>query len=76
MLSKIIATAAFAFAILAIFGSYSQMSALRLRQQSQPFFLPHRGTAISGLRYNNRWQPSPNRSDYDDFRGGGIGVGK
>jgi len=76
MLPKIAAAAAFGIAILAIAGSYSQMSALRLRQQNQPLYWPRRRTPISGLRYDNRWQPTPNRSDYDDFRGGGVGAGK
>lgn len=76
MASKLAATAAVVIAILAILGSYTQMSALRLEQQSQPFYWPHRRTYISGVRYRNRWQPTPNRSDYDSFRGGGIGSGK
>ena len=76
MLPKITATVAFAVAILAIGGGYSQMSALRLRQESQPFYLPHRGAYISGIRYNNRWHPNPNRIGYAGFRGGGIGAGK
>lgn len=76
MLPKLITTATYAIAILAIVGSYSQMSALHLHQQNQSFFWPHRRTSISGIRYHNSWQPTPNRSEYDSFRGGGIGAGK
>lgn len=76
MLPKLITTAAYAIAILAIVGSYSQMSALNLHQQNQSFFWSRRGTSISGTRYGNTWHPAPNRSGYDSFRGGGIGAGK
>ncbi|MBD1875765.1 hypothetical protein H6F75_19975 [Nodosilinea sp. FACHB-131] len=76
MLPKLAALGAFAIAILAIVGSYGQMSALRLGQQSQPLYWPHRSTRLSGLRTNNTWKPSPNRSAYEGFQGGGIGVGK
>jgi hypothetical protein len=76
MLPKIAALGAFGIAILAILGSYSQITALNLRQENQSLYWARRGTHVSGRRYNNRWYPSPNRSNYDDFRGGGIGAGK
>lgn len=76
MLPKLAAAGAFIIAILAIAGSFSQITALHLGQQSQPLFWPHRGTTISGVRHNNSWQPRANRGDYGNFRGGGIGAGK
>jgi hypothetical protein len=76
MLPKLAAAGAFLIALLAILGSFSQVTALHLRQESQPLYWPRRGTTISGLRYNNRWQPRANRADYGEFRGGGIGAGK
>lgn len=76
MLPKFAALGAFAIALLAILGSYSQMSALRLGQQSQPLYWPHRRTHLSGMRTQNRWQPAPNRRAYESFPGGGIGAGK
>ena len=76
MLPKFAAISAFVVAVLAIIGSYSQIFAFRMGQQNQFWHWPHRNTNISGIRYNNRWHPAPNRSDYNDFRGGGIGAGK
>lgn len=76
MLPKFAISAAVLVAILAIVGAYSQVSALHLYQQSQPFYWSHRGTRISGIRYGNRWQPTVDRRDYGNFRGGGIGSGK
>ena len=76
MLPKLAAVGAFIVALLAILGSYSQVTALHLRQESQPLYWPRRGTTLSGVRSNDRWQPIPNRNVYSDFRGGGIGAGK
>jgi len=76
MLPKVAALAAYGIALLAIYGSYTQVSALRLGQDSQPFYWSRRGTRISGLYRGGQWEPTPNRRAYSDFRGGGSGAGK
>lgn len=79
MLPKIFASLGLTIVLLTIFASYTQRSALTLRQESQPHYLPRHGTGISGYYYGGRgWQPTPLRSDYagSGFRGGGPGSGK
>ncbi|MEM6446945.1 MAG: hypothetical protein AAFY57_07220 [Cyanobacteria bacterium J06642_2] len=76
MLPKLTAFGTLLIALLAIFGSYSQISALNLSQQRQRYYWPRRGTVLSGRRYRDRWVPVPGRTVYGEFRGGGIGSGK
>ena len=76
MLPKLTAAAALVIALLAIIGAYSQMSALNVGQRRQTFYWPSQGTRLSGLRYGNQWQPTPTRSSYEGFSGGGTGTGK
>ncbi|MGF1536900.1 MAG: hypothetical protein ACFB4J_10520 [Elainellaceae cyanobacterium] len=76
MLPKLIAATALVVTVLAIGGSYSQMSALNLGQDQQPFYRPYWGTQLSGVRYGGAWQPTPLRSSYEGFSGGGPGAGK
>lgn len=76
MLPKIFAGVALLIAVLTIFGGYTQRSALSLRQESQPLYFPRHNTGISGYYFGGNWQPTPFRSDYGDFRGGGPSAGK
>jgi len=76
MLPKIFAGVTLAIAILTVFASYTQRSALSLRQESQPFYIPRHNTGISGYYFGGNWQTTPLRSDYGNFRGGGPGSGK
>lgn len=77
MLTKIFAALAVVVAGSAIFNSYTQKSALVLREENQASFSPRHGTRLSGS-YNSSgvWIFYSNRSGYDDFRGGGPGSGK
>lgn len=79
MLSKVTAFAVLAIALLAIYGSYTQISALNVSQnrpRQQRYYWGRRGMILSGRRYRDRWEPTPNRETYSTFRGGGIGSGK
>ncbi|NBD17116.1 MAG: hypothetical protein GVY04_13540 [Cyanobacteria bacterium] len=76
MLPKIFASIAFLIAVLTIFASYTQRSALALRQESQPLYLPRHNTGISGYYFGGSWRPTRLRSDYGSFRGGGPSSGK
>ncbi|MEO0854533.1 MAG: hypothetical protein AAFY15_13675 [Cyanobacteria bacterium J06648_11] len=78
-MSKLIAFATLAIALLAIYASYTQFSALNVSQSSQPrqrYYWGRRGMILSGRRYGDRWEPTPDRETYSTFRGGGIGSGK
>jgi len=76
MLPKFFAGVTLAIALFTIFASYTQRSALSLRQESQSYW-PRHNTGISGVYVGGGWQPSPFRSDYGGgFRGGGPGSGK
>ena len=76
MLTKIFAAAAVTIALAAIAASYTQRSALRLRQETPLHHWPRYGTELSGEYRGNSWVPLPNRSAYSSFRGGGPSVGK
>jgi hypothetical protein len=77
MLPKVFATAAIAIALFTVGASYTQRSALSLREESQSqSYWPRHDTGISGVYVGGAWQPAPFRSDYGGFRGGGPGVGK
>ncbi|MEO1133203.1 MAG: hypothetical protein AAFX40_10915 [Cyanobacteria bacterium J06639_1] len=82
MLSKSIALATLVIALLAIYSSYTQVGALHLsqsqqrRQRQQRYYWGRSGMVLSGRRYRDRWEPTPNRQTYSTFRGGGIGSGK
>lgn len=76
MLPKLIAASALIIAVLAVWGSFTQISALNLGQSQQPFYRPYYGTRLSGMRYGGQWQPTPARSSYEGFSGGGTGAGK
>lgn len=76
MLTNLSVIAAYAIAVLAIFGSYTQASALNLQQERQVFYWPRRGTVLSGRYRGSDWVPLPSRSTYQGFSGGGPGAGK
>ncbi len=77
MLTKIFAVLAVAIAASAIFNSYTQKSALLLREENQADFSPRHGTRLSGsYSRSGTWIFYSNRSSYDDFRGGGPAAGK
>ena len=77
MLTKIFAGLAVVIAASAVLNSYTQKSALVLREENQANFSPRNGTRLSGS-YNRSgvWIFYSNRSGYDNFRGGGPGSGK
>lgn len=76
MLPKLTALATLTIAVLAIFGSYTQISALNLTQERQRYYWPRRRTYLVGRRYRDRWIGAPGRTTYGSFRGGGIRSGK
>jgi hypothetical protein len=76
MLTRIFAVIALVVALFTIWAAYTQRSALSLRQERQSTYWPRYGTYLSGRYYNNTWQPTPNRSSYGGFRGGGPSAGK
>ncbi|MGV2826533.1 hypothetical protein [Myxosarcina sp. GI1(2024)] len=76
MLTKIYTVMALAIAIYILHAAYTNRSALVLRQQTQPQYNPRYGTRIYGGSVGGVWQPSPTRSSYGSFRGGGSGSGK
>lgn len=76
MLTKIFAGLAILVAASAIFNSYTQKSALVLREENQADFSPRNGTRLSGSYSRSGVWIYSNRSRYDDFRGGGPGSGK
>ncbi|MDX2217305.1 MAG: hypothetical protein SFY66_28820 [Oculatellaceae cyanobacterium bins.114] len=76
MLTKLLAAAAFFIAFSTVVFAFTQRSALVLRQEQQPHYWGRHGTELSGRYYGNSWQPSPLRSTYGAFRGGGPGTGK
>ena len=76
MLTKFYALGAIAIAVLTIKAAYSYQSAFVLRQENQNNYSTRRGTRLSGAYIGGYWQASPSRSDYPDFRGGGLGTGK
>ncbi|AFY65390.1 hypothetical protein [Geitlerinema sp. PCC 7407] len=76
MLTKLFAVVAIAIAMGAIYGSYTQRSALHLGQEAQAAYWPRHGTRLSGHYHNSVWVPLPSRTVYGGFQGGGPGVGK
>ncbi|CAA9566544.1 hypothetical protein AVDCRST_MAG81-1123 [uncultured Synechococcales cyanobacterium] len=76
MLTKILAAASLLIALGTIAASYSQRSALTLRQATPPTYWPRYGTTLSGQYRGNTWVSLPNRSAYGSFRGGGPSAGK
>lgn len=76
MLPKFFAAIAFLIAVTTVMFSYTQRSALSLRQESQSMYLPRHNTGISGYYYGGIWRTTPLRSEYGDFRGGGPSAGK
>lgn len=76
MLPKIFGGMTLAIAVFTIFLGYTQRSALHLRQESQPLYMPRHNTGISGYYYGGVWRTTPLRSDYGNFRGGGPSAGK
>ena len=75
MLSKIFAIAAIAITGFAIHAAFTQRSAMVLRQEN-PAYWERYGTRSAGVYRSGAWQPSPVRSSYGGFRGGGPGAGK
>ena len=78
MLTKVFAGLAVLIAAIAIIDSYTQKSALVLREQKQANYSPRHGTNLSG-GYNRSgvWiYTTTTRSYYEDFRGGGPSRGK
>ncbi|PSO48049.1 MAG: hypothetical protein BRC33_10945 [Cyanobacteria bacterium SW_9_44_58] len=78
MLPKLFAGIAIAIALFTVGASYTQRSALSLREESKSqYYWPRHNTGISGVYVGGSWQPAPFRSDYGGgFRGGGPGSGK
>lgn len=76
MLTNLSVIAAYLIAGLAVWGSYTQASALNLQRERQTFYWPRQGTVLSGRYRGNSWEPLPSRSTYRNFTGGGPGAGK
>ena len=76
MFEKLCAVLAWGIAIASISAGYTQISALHLRQESQPLYAPRHNTLRSGYYRSGRWTRRPGRSSYDTFRGGGSRTGK
>lgn len=72
MLTKIYTLSAIAIAGLTIHTAYSYPSAFVLRKESQSNYVERRGTRLSsGYR-----RATFSRTEYPNFRGGGLGSGK
>lgn len=76
MLTKIFAGLAILIAVSSVFNSYTQKSALVLREENRSNFSPRNGTRLSGSYNRSGGWIFYNRSSYDDFRGGGPAAGK
>ena len=76
MLSKIYTLGSMAIAAWAINSAMSYPSAFVLRQENQSNYTSRRGSRMSGVYYGGYWQSSPSRTEYPEFRGGGLGSGK
>lgn len=76
MMNKILAATAIVIALFTILASYTQRSAVVLREEKRDSYWPRHGTSLSGYYYRGIWEPLPNRSAYGSFRGGGPGAGK
>ena len=76
MLSKIYTLGSMAIAVWAIDLAVNYPSAFVLRQENQSNYVSRRGSRMSGFYYGGYWQASPSRTEYPEFRGGGLGTGK
>ncbi|MEM9804286.1 MAG: hypothetical protein AAF959_03315 [Cyanobacteria bacterium P01_D01_bin.56] len=76
MTAKICAFLAYLAAGVSVTGAYSQVSALNLRQTSQPLYVPHHNMVHFGPYRSARFNTLSNRTSYGGFRGGGSGSGK
>jgi len=76
MLAKGCALCALLIAGASIAAGFTQVSALKLRQERQPLYWARHNTLRSGRYYNGSWQRLPARSSFGGFVGGGGGVGK
>ncbi|AFY71338.1 hypothetical protein Pse7367_3089 [Thalassoporum mexicanum PCC 7367] len=77
MLARIFGVLAIVLALVTIFAAFTQTSALVLRQNNQRMYWSRHNTRRSGIYVVGRgWQPSPLRTDYSTFRGGGPRAGK
>lgn len=76
MLTKIFTAIALGLAALTLTAGFTQQAALTLRQENQNNHWPRHGTQLSGYYRSGVWAPSPERSTYSSFRGGGPGAGK
>lgn len=75
-MTKLFAATALVISFGAIAASYTQPSALILRQETQPYYWPRHGTDLSGRYQGSIWVPLPSRTAYSSFRGGGPSTGK
>lgn len=75
MLTKLFATIVVAIAAITLTAGFTQQAALVLRQENQNHWARH-GTQTSGTYRSGVWVDSPTRNSYENFRGGGPGVGK
>lgn len=76
MLSKIYLLGSIAIAVWAIDSATRYPSAFTLRQSNQSNYASRRGSRISGVYVGGYWQASPSRTEYPEFRGGGLSTGK
>ena len=75
MLNKIYVISSVAIAAWAIDSAVRYPSAFTLRQENQSY-TSRTGSRMSGVYLGGYWQASPSRTEYPEFRGGGLGTGK
>ena len=76
MLTKIYLLGSMAIAVWAIDSAVRYPSAFTLRQENQSNYTSRTGSRMSGVYLGGYWQASPSRTEYPEFRGGGLGTGK
>jgi hypothetical protein len=76
MLTKLLVLAVLAIAVFTLAAAFTQRSAFVLRQETQPYYWSRHNTQTSGSYSGGSWRSNPVRTSYDQFRGGGPGVGK